>query len=353
MKNLPLHGGDLVAASERYSIAVTDWIDLSTGLNPRAYPVGELSQDVFSSLPYLQDAFFESVQQYYQYAPVLAVGGTQQAIQALPDCLLDLPLLVPEIGYREYADCWMKADRRLQFYPSLCFDQAKQSIEQSLARNDNQHLLIINPNNPTGICFSAQQIVEWSSQLSAGAYVIVDEAFMDVDPDKSLLQLELPDNVIVFRSFGKFFGLAGVRLGFVFATQSLLDCLNERCGLWNVNGPAQAIAIQAFADEGWQQSTRRWLPEMLAATQSIFSPLIVKLDLSVASAVLFFTLRLDAVVAEKMYQFFAERGVLLRLHIVDDEQSLLRVGLLDPEDTAAVARVNHVVAEFCQQLDRC
>lgn len=345
IKKIPLHGGDLIAASERYGIAVDQWIDLSTGLNPRPYPVGELSADVFSALPYFRPEFLQQVKNYYQQADFLAIAGTQQVIQLLPECLPQLSLLVPQYGYREYADCWLRAGRCLDFYPSLCKQEAVQAIDDALAADSARHLLLINPNNPTGLKFSTQQILSWSQCLSAGAYLIVDEAFMDVSPEQSLLVAELPNNIIVLRSFGKFFGLAGIRLGFVFANQSMLARFSEGCGLWHINGPAQAIATKALADLTWQTQTRQWLEQASYLTQSLFAPLFASTAVRTVTTELFFSVVLEKNIAVQVYDFFASRGLLLRLHALNEQNHLLRIGLIDSDNHVQLARVKLLVEQ--------
>lgn len=343
MIKIPLHGGDLIAASERYGVAIDDWIDLSTGLNPRPYPVGELTADVFSALPYLRPEFLANIESYYGRKDFLAIAGTQQIIQLLADCLPDFSLLVPQFGYREYADCWQRAGRRLDVYPSLFELDAEQKIDHLLSASSARHLLLINPNNPTGLTFSAQKILAWAKRLKTGAYLIVDEAFMDVTPEKSVLAGELPDNVIVLRSFGKFFGLAGIRLGVVFANQPMLDRFSRGCGLWHINGPAQAIAIKALVDLAWQKKNRQWLEQANDLTQSIFAPLFDDCALRITTATLFFSVVLEKNVALKVYDFLASQGLLLRLHWLDNNTSLLRVGLIDSDNHSQLMRVRDLV----------
>lgn len=348
MKKIPLHGGDLIAASDRYGIAVEEWVDLSTGLNPRPYPVGELSEEVFSALPYLRPEFLNTIESYYGRKDFLAIAGTQQIIQLLPECLPDFTLLVPQFGYREYADCWLRAGRRLDFYSSLCELEAQQAIDEMLAIDGARHLLLINPNNPTGLKFSAQKVLSWAGRLNTGAYLVVDEAFMDVTPEQSVLAGELPNNIIVLRSFGKFFGLAGIRLGVVFAHQSMLERFSRGCGLWHVNGPAQAIALKAFADLAWQKKNRQWLEQSNTLTQSVFAPLFDLCALRTMTATLFFSVVLEKNNALRVYEFFASHGLLLRLHLLDNDTSLLRVGLIDSANHLQLVRVRGLV-EQCRK----
>ena len=343
MSKIPLHGGDLVAASQRYGIAINEWIDLSTGLNPNAYPVGELTADVFSALPYLQFEFSQQVKSYYGQKDFLAVAGSQQIIQLLPDCLPAFSLLAPQYGYREYVDCWLRAGCELELYPSLCQREAQQAIDKALVIDGARHLLLINPNNPTGITFSTKKIMAWAQLLHRDAYLIVDEAFMDITPEQSLLAGELPDNVIVLRSFGKFFGLAGIRLGFVFCNHLMLKRFSQRCGLWSINGPAQAIAIKALADVAWQLKTRRWLSQANTVTQSLFAPLFNTLALRIVTAELFFSVILEKNSAVQIYEFFASRGLLLRLHQLNNQTHLLRIGLVNIDDPDLVEHIKTLV----------
>ncbi len=366
MSSQPLHGGDIITASRLYGTDASEWIDLSTGINPRGYPVAPLAPEVFQQLPYPSAELQRCAEAYYGNASLLPVAGTQAAIQALPQCLSQLTstnvILLPAVGYQEHRKHWLKSGIDCVDYPSLQLEPTITFIDQQLQQNPNQHLLIINPNNPTGLCFSPQQLLLWSQQLASGACLIVDEAFMDVSPEKSLLQtgVSLPDNVIVLRSCGKFFGLAGIRLGFVFACETIRSQLQESLGLWMISGPTQAIAIQALKDETWQQQARVTLHRCSAVTRELFEPLVNQFESrvnqfersQVSHHALFSSYRIDASTASWLQDYFAHQAILLRVIPVNDADSILRIGLVDAENKGLCGRIQSAVTGAVADLNQ-
>jgi len=344
----PLHGGDLYAASQRYGVDINSWVDLSTGINPNAYPCDNISRAAFCQLPYIHPDFYTAAKHYYGATNLLAVSGSQAVIQALPYILQQKSLLIPEVGYQEYAKHWRKAGALTQTYPSFELAQSRLAIEKSLTLQPNQHVLIINPNNPTGLRFSCTDLLQYSAMLADNAYLIVDEAFADLEPSASLLQKSLPDNVIVLRSFGKFFGLAGVRLGFVMASDQILDRLNARLGLWQINGPAQELAINAFNDTAWQQEARLLIEKNSHLCQQLFQPLMQHCQLIEGIYQgLFSSYLLPRQTAYDIFEYFAQAGILFRVVEVDDQKAILRVGILSSQSTEAINKIRQTVHAYC------
>lgn len=353
----PLHGGDIQGASDCYGIDIDQWIDLSTGVNPIAYPIPLLPQEVFSRLPYVQDTFVSAAAQYYGSPSLIAVAGSQAAIQLLPMLLHSYPILLPSLGYKEHEKHWRNAGNAIIYYDALDYQNAVETIQNSLLVNPKQHLLIINPNNPTGLCFPIEQLVEWASQLADDAYLVVDEAFMDITPEFSVLKAHLlssiKDKMIVLKSVGKFFGLAGVRLGFVSAAPSILSAIASVSGDWSINGPAQYIATQAFTDVVWQQTNRQRIQEnYLYMSTLLFEVLGAPLSegaydqnrLAYLGVSLFISYRLSTQRALCVFDQLAQQGILTRLIKIDDSCMLLRVGLIDCADEAVSARLIKAVA---------
>ncbi len=347
-KALPLHGGDIVTASERYGIEIDQWIDLSTGINPEPYPVNHIAENAFHCLPYLQPAFNRAVKQYYQNHPFIAVTGTQAAIQLLPRLLKHQSILIPKVGYSEHAKHWQKAGVSLQAYPSFSSDEMIESIEKSLVVNSAQHVLVINPNNPTSIFIENKKLIAWAERLGEGSYLIVDEAFMDMTPERSLLsEKSLPENIIVLRSFGKFFGLAGIRLGFVFTNQLLLKAVENELGLWQVNGPAQAIAIDALQNVDWQEKARGTIAQNMYCTQQLFEHLMETLKVQAYyHHPLFSSYLMKEKQALWVNEYFAQSGILTRVVVLENNKALLRIGLLSSTSKDKVKRVSNSV-ELC------
>jgi len=365
------HGGDIQSASEQFDIPLEDWIDLSTGISPYAYPVKKLlstiDSSVFERLPYLQKDFSINASRYYGCSSLLAVPGTQSAIQLLPECLAfytkgpsesgasSLPILLPSVGYQEHKTAWAALSKEkgskesastCAYYDAFDLKQATAFIERSLQENPQQHLLVINPNNPTGQQFSVKKLQSWANRLSGGGHLIVDEAFIDTQPENSMLSLPLANNVVVLRSFGKFFGLAGIRVGFVFAGKNVLNALHEKIGLWAINGPAQEIVSQACLDQNWQQTAREEISKASTLSQSLFGNLFAKFEVkSIHHNALFSSYCFDDSVAEKLLHFFACQGVLLRKIPLQNSEAILRIGCVHPQQHAKVALLKIIIQD--------
>ncbi|TXR53641.1 aminotransferase class I/II-fold pyridoxal phosphate-dependent enzyme [Reinekea thalattae] len=349
----PLHGGDLPFAANYYGIEQHKWLDLSTGINPQAYPVAEIPSEVFAHLPYRQSAFTEAVIDYYGSENFLSVSGTQSAIQQLPNLLNkknSYPVLLPSLGYSEHQQHWLKAGNSAAFYCAESGEKMLADIDQQLAKNSRQHLVIINPNNPTTVQVTAQQLLYWAAQLSGDAKLIVDEAFIDASENISLLQLTdiddaLKEKLIVLRSFGKFFGLAGLRIGFVFASPEIVRDLQQELGIWQINGPAQWLATQAYRDRDWQQQARTSLQQNIDQTLALFHPLIEQLKLQSAGVTnYFFSLYCPLALAGFIQDFLARQAVLIRLIEVDDQRAMLRVGAFDVQQQAQRMQLQQALA---------
>jgi cobalamin biosynthetic protein CobC len=342
---LPLHGGDIVSASRQYEISIDQWIDLSTGINPRHYPI-EIDTSSFQQLPYVRPEFIEASKSYYQSSNFIPVTGTQAAIQHLPELLMDFPVLIPQIGYQEHANYWQHKGAAIHYYPSLEKQEQIDFIDNTLSENPQQHLVVINPNNPTGVLLAKQKLLSWAQQLAPQAYLIIDEAFIDTTVEQSVLDQNLPDNIIVLRSFGKFFGLAGIRLGYCFANENILSALQARLGLWQINGPAQTLAIKALHDKAWQLQAKKDIKSNAKFMQKLCKPVMCHLNHHSQSeyhSCLFLSYRMPYLYAMTLREHFARLGILLRVIEIDeninDKQALLRIGLLDECNQTHVKRV--------------
>lgn len=346
-----LHGGDLLSASARYKIPVESWLDLSTGLNPVAYPVEGIDPSAFQRLPYIEPAFMAAAARYYGSDQLLAVNGSQPVIQALPQCVEKLPVLLPAVGYDEHRHCWQKSGNPVVFYPAFDADAARTMIEKALFEGEAFHLVVINPNNPSGLSFSPEILSEWSRQMSPESYLIVDEAFIDTDPASSVLAGYHAANIVVLRSFGKFFGLAGLRLGFVFAKAAVREKLQQRLGLWQVNGVAQALATKALNDATWQANMRRDIRLNAEATWRVLVPLLALLNPSreIRSA-LFSSWLLSRTEASALQHYFATQGILVRVMVVDKRYSLLRIGILERHNLNAMERLEQTSLSYVRYI---
>lgn len=181
----------------------------------------------------------------------MPVAGSQAAIQTLPLLRGKSKVGVLTPAYAEHAYSWKQAGHDV-------IELSTEEISAKLPQLDV--LIVINPNNPSGQRFNKQQLLDWHQQLSQhNGWLIVDEAFMDSTPENSLSSYPASNGLIILRSIGKFFGLAGIRCGFVISTDILLDLLNEKLGPWTISHPGRYIATQALLDISWQKQTQEQL----------------------------------------------------------------------------------------------
>ena len=247
------HGGDLadaMALAGDLDGRREDWLDLSTGLNPHAYPLPPLDGDDWERLPSRSelDRLIASAATYYR-APgtthLVAAPGSQALIQTLPRLMSPTKVAVVAPTYGSHVPAWRGAGHEVR------------EVARLEDADPDETTVLVNPNNPDGrlVDFEAlSNTAEWST--AAGGRLIVDEAFGDVMPEASANVLTCDNNVVVLKSFSKFFGLGGVRLGFAIAPAELATQLRDALGCWAVNGPAIAIGAAALADTAWHAEQR-------------------------------------------------------------------------------------------------
>ncbi|WP_085608841.1 MULTISPECIES: threonine-phosphate decarboxylase CobD [unclassified Pseudomonas] len=324
------HGGRLRRAALEYGIAEEDWLDLSTGLAPWPFPVPEIPLRAWARLPENDDGLEQAACDYYGASQVLPVAGSQMAIQLLPRLRRAGKVGVLSPCYAEHAEAW----RRSGYIVREVLEQEVDFFLDSL-----DVLVVVNPNNPTGLNLTPARLLDWHARLAQrGGWLVVDEAFMDNTPQLSLAPHAHQVGLIVLRSFGKFFGLAGVRLGFVLAERKLLRLLAEQVGPWAVSGPTRVLGQACLRDtEGHTRQRIRSdeASERLAALleRHGFKPQ--------GGCALFQWLITEQATA--LHEFMARRGILLRLFA---HNSSLRFGL--PADAADEARLEQALQAFAK-----
>jgi cobalamin biosynthetic protein CobC len=320
------HGGNLGDAGRRFGR--DDWVDLSTGINPHWYPAPALPGNAWHRLPEADPALAKAACAFYDAALMLPVAGTQAAIQALPRLRAPSRVTVAAPSYAEHAHHWAKHGHTLTQTPFA-------DLEAALACSDV--MVVCNPNNPTGATVPAPQLLAWADTLAArGGWLVVDEAFGDTAPQQSIAAHAERPGIIVLRSIGKFFGLAGIRLGFVAAEQSLLMRLADELGPWTVSGPAQHIALAALRDQAWQRQSRA----ALAASGARLQTLLGEAGISSSGTALFQWWPEPQ--AEALWQHMAERGIWVRLF--QHAARGIRLGL--PADEAAWQRLHTALHQW-------
>ncbi|MEO5336720.1 MAG: threonine-phosphate decarboxylase CobD [Magnetospirillum sp. WYHS-4] len=249
------HGGDLAAATAAFGMPAEDWLDLSTGINPHSYLVLPPHPEAWSRLPDtgVTMRLLAAAARCYGVADpslVVAAPGTQALIQWLPLLVGRTRVAVLSPTYAEHAGAWRAAGHTVVEVGGLA---ALKAAQPGVA-------VIVNPNNPDGRRVRPADILDLTEQMAERrGLVMVDEAFADTLPEISVAaQAGLP-GLVVLRSFGKFFGLAGLRLGFALAWPDMAEALRSALGPWAVSGPAAAVATGALEDDTWIAITRQRL----------------------------------------------------------------------------------------------
>ncbi|MDL2407945.1 threonine-phosphate decarboxylase CobD [Rhizobium calliandrae] len=239
-----VHGGGITAAARLYGGRPEDWLDLSTGINPNPIALPEIPLSTWHRLPdqHLAERAREAARTYYRSGDIrpLPVPGTQSVIQLLPrlGSAGNAAILSPTYG--EYARTFALAGLPA---PGIA------KIDDLTP--EHKLVVVVNPNNPDGRTLSVERLQQLHDRLrERGGMLVVDEAFGDMDPESSLApHAAFMPNLIIFRSFGKFFGLAGLRLGFVIAQDSILERFEDWLGPWAVSGPALSLATSLMTGE--------------------------------------------------------------------------------------------------------
>ena len=328
MTSFTVHGGALDAARRRYPAAPQPWVDLSTGINPHPYPFGDIPPDAWSRLP--SAAALATLERTaaarYRVPPgcaLVAAPGTQAIIQWLPALCPghDVRVLAPT--YAEFSRVYRAAEGRVR----------EVAAPDALAGADVA--IVVNPNNPDGRLVAPEMLAALAGRVGA---LVVDEAFMDALAPGFTLVPRLPSaGTLVLRSFGKMYGLAGLRLGFAIAAGARADSLREMLGPWPVAGPALAIATRALADDAWLEATRR----RLADASARLGFLLARVGARPAGETPLFRL-ITHPAAEALFATLAAHGILTRPFA--GRPDVLRFGL--PGGEAEWARLEAALAAF-------
>lgn len=321
MSHWTFHGGRIEQAKAYFGNADAPWLDLSTGINPHCWPGASDIPIDWQSLPDVQalEALEEIAAHHFGVDPahICAVPGTEVGLRMLGDCLPG-PAVHVVPSYRTHGE--MVPGSR-----PIVISEAPTIVGSTI--------ILANPNNPDGRVMAAQELTSALQRISAASgWLVIDEAFADAMPQISLAS-EISDDrpLIIFRSFGKFFGLAGVRLGFVLGPRSLIARFRAKLGSWPLSAAAIAIGTAAYRDE-------RWIPDMrmaLSVHASALSDMLAGHGFKVIGDCPLFRL-IDVQDAHRVFERLARRAILTRpFH---QQSNWLRIGL--PGSVEALARLD-------------
>jgi len=310
------HGGDLTAARAIHGGSLDGWLDLSTGINPFPWPVPPgLPSEAWTSLPTsgALDRLLAAARRAYGVpdgAAIVAAPGTQSLIQWLPQIAPPGPVAIVQPTYAEHALAWRRAGH----------DVISGSVVEPLPEAA-RHLVVVNPNNPDGHLLGRERLAQLAGDVARrGGWLIVDESFVDVVPESSSAVLcpELP--VLILRSFGKFYGLAGLRLGFLIARPDLTEPVAAALGPWCVAGPALEIGAAALGDREFAHAMRQRLASESAELDRVLAEARLQI---VGGTTLYRLVRHPR--ARDLHEHLARRHIWVRRFDWDDQ--LLRFGL--------------------------
>lgn len=231
------HGGGLDAAITQWGGAYEDWIDLSTGINPVFYPLCDFPAQAWAALPDsgAQNALLDAARKFWNVpddAAILAAPGASALIARIPALIAAGRVDIPTPTYNEHAAAFLAQG-------------------WSISDTHPDARVLVHPNNPTGKL--------WGEDDLTAQFTVIDESFCDVTPSASFVHTATQPGRVILKSFGKFWGLAGLRLGFAIAHPDAISRLADLTGPWAVSGPALHLGAQALRDVTWAIETRQRL----------------------------------------------------------------------------------------------
>lgn len=311
------HGGGLDTAIKQYGGTRENWLDLSTGINPNPYPIPDIPMHYWHVLPdeAAKTNLLQAARKFWHVpdrSAIVAASGVSAIIAQLPNLVEKSRVSILGPTYNEFAAAFTGQNWPLD----------KRAPVQ----------VRVHPNNPDGRVFSRSQIAEQHDQLT-----IIDESFCDTCPENSLIDLADKPNHIILKGTGKFWGLAGLRLGFAITTPELAEKLIQQLGPWHISGPAQYIGQQALSDQAWVDNTRNNLARMAQQLRDV----LAQNHLTPLGGTDLFQLA-ETSCAKTLHRHLCEHHILTR--IFPYSTKWIRLGL--PANTNASSRLNDALGQY-------
>ena len=310
------HGGDLSEAEEMFGLPARGWLDLSTGVNLNPYPNVELTDQSLRMLPQRGqlETLLVAARRYYGVPSdmgIIAGPGSQSLLQCLPALSSSQRVTVIGPTYAEHARAWTEGGHQVT------------TVEGLMDAREAEIVVIVNPNNPDGRTVPPARLLGLANTGIPGiGLLVVDEAFADTDTEISIIPHLRNETAVVLRSFGKFFGLPGLRLGFAVGAPHLVDRLRRMLGPWAVSGPALEVGTRALNDKPWIESTRIHLLERRKRLDAI----LISAGLDITGGTNLFRL-IDDDRAQEIFQRLGKAGIFVRMF--PERRTWLRLGVPD------------------------
>ncbi|MCO4052788.1 MAG: threonine-phosphate decarboxylase [Bosea sp.] len=326
-----LHGGDLTGAMAQFGGGRGGWLDLSTGINPHPYPLPDIAPHFWQTLPTQGDldALLKAAREAYRVpdkASLVAAPGTQALIQWMARLAPVGSTAVLGPTYNEHARAFRDAGRAITEISDLG-DWRGQT-----------NLIVVNPNNPDGRLLPQSALADLATEAARrSGWLLIDESFVDVMPDATAAELCVEQPVVILRSFGKFYGLAGVRLGCVIASDEIASGFAVALGPWSVAGPALAIGETALQDQAWADAMRARLMQEAGQLDAV----LVNAGFEMIGGTVLYRL-VRHLEAAAVHAHLAHHHIWVRKF--DWDSGLLRFGL--PGSEASLARLERALLAF-------
>jgi cobalamin biosynthesis protein CobC len=330
------HGGALDRAIAEFGGNREIWLDLSTGINPIAYPVPVFATDIWARLPDsgLEKRAIDAARNHYGFgaeAGVVAAPGTQALIQLYPHLAPPGDAVVIGPTYEEHAQSLGISGRDVRYERLL-----------SSIQDEDMIVVVVNPNNPDGKIIPADALIFAAERLAErGGLLVVDEAFADMNGDDSVAKYAGMDGLIILKSFGKFFGLAGARLGFAAGPKDITDIISSMLGPWAVSGPALMLAEKAYGDAPAIAQIKADLKARRARLEAIFA----KVEMQVLGGTDLFVLARHFQ-ATWIHKALCEKHILVRKFTY--QADWLRFGM--PGDDVGFERLETALSEIIASI---
>lgn len=270
-----LHGGDLLAASQRYGLPPEAFLDFSANINPAGPPPGVAAaiNGAMHWIAHYPEPFARTLaaelagREGIDPLAVLVGNGAAEVLYLALRLGRGRPCVIPTPAFAEYERAAVAAGSRVVPFPldaAAGFRVDPMALAAAAERSGAGLVVLNNPHNPSGAVLTAPEVLKLADRLAlSDAYLVVDEAFVDFlgnPAAHTLIRVAAQSShLVVVRSLTKFYALPGLRVGYAVALPSVVQELNAQRDPWSAGALAQVAARAALADQDYADRTRSWV----------------------------------------------------------------------------------------------